>query len=136
MQLNDKISLSNYRLEKAKEELDNAKILFDNNKFAKALNCSYYAMFHAARSLLALDEFDAKKHSTVISYFIKNYVFSGKIDQEIGRTIITAERARINSDYKDYYSTTKESTTVQINQAEIFILHIEKCVIQKQNELK
>ena len=136
MQLNEKINLSNYRLEKAKEELDTAIKLLEINKFAKALNCSYYAMFHAVRSLLALDEFDAKKHSSVISYFVKNYVLTNKIDKEIGKTIIKAERVRNDSDYKDYYSATKESTEAQINRAETFIPHLEKFIIQKQNELK
>ena len=136
MQPNERINLSNYRLEKAKEELDTAKKLLEINKFAKALNSSYYAMFHAVRSLLALDEFDAKKHSSVISYFIKTYVFTGKIDKEIGKTIVKAERVRIDSDYKDYYYATKESTEKQIQNADLFIPHLEKFITQRQNEMK
>jgi uncharacterized protein (UPF0332 family) len=136
MQPNERISLSNYRLEKAKEELDTAKKLLEINKFAKALNSSYYAMFHAVRSLLALDEFDAKRHSTVISHFIKTYVSAGKIDKEIGRTIVKAERVRIDSDYKDYYYATKESTEIQIQNADLFIPHLERFITQRQNEMK
>ncbi len=44
-----------YSLEKADDELDNARILFNNKKFSKSLNCSYYAIFHAARGLLTTD---------------------------------------------------------------------------------
>ena len=62
--------LSEYRLSKAKQDLLAAKLLFDNNHFAQSLNRSYYAIFHAVRSLLAYDKFDSKKHSGIISYFI------------------------------------------------------------------
>lgn len=47
--------LSNYRLEKAKDELDTADLTFRNSKFSQSINRSYYAMFHSVRALLALD---------------------------------------------------------------------------------
>lgn len=64
-----KYSLSEYRLEKAKESLKYAKLLFENNGYAEAANRAYYAIFHASRAVLALDGVDRKKHSGVISYF-------------------------------------------------------------------
>lgn len=42
-----------------------------------AANRSYYAIFHAARVVLALDGQDYKKHSGVISNFQKNYIKTG-----------------------------------------------------------
>ena len=62
-----------YRLEKSKEDLESAEILFKKNKYTQSLNRSYYTIFHAIRALLALDKFDSRKHSGVVSYFIKNY---------------------------------------------------------------
>ena len=64
--------LSKYRMEKAKEDLSAAELLLNNNHFAQSLNRSYYANFHAVRSLLAYDKFDSKTHSGIISYFNKN----------------------------------------------------------------
>ena len=74
------IDLSNYRMEKAKDDLETSEILFKNNKFSQSINRSYYAVFHSVRSLLALQKFDSQKHSGIIAYFIKNFVKTGKIE--------------------------------------------------------
>ena len=63
-----------YRLEKSKEDLESAEILFKKKKHTQSLNRSYYAIFHAIRALLALDKFDSRKHSGIVAYFIKNYI--------------------------------------------------------------
>ncbi|MDI6735925.1 MAG: HEPN domain-containing protein [bacterium] len=51
--------LAKYRIEKAKGDLETAKINFDSGKFAQSINRSYYAMFHITRALLAFDRFDS-----------------------------------------------------------------------------
>ena len=48
------IDLSDYRMNKAKDLLSQSKLLFDNQKFDGSINRSYYAIFNAIRSLLAL----------------------------------------------------------------------------------
>ncbi|MCP5050760.1 MAG: HEPN domain-containing protein, partial [bacterium] len=63
------LDLSAYRIEKAKSALDSAELLLNGKKFSDSINRSYYSMFHTARALLALDKFDSKKHSGIISYF-------------------------------------------------------------------
>ncbi|MBU2102717.1 MAG: HEPN domain-containing protein, partial [Candidatus Omnitrophica bacterium] len=60
--------------EKANDELELAQHCIEVNKFSKSLNCSYYAIFHSARALLAIEKLDFKKHSGVISFFIKTYI--------------------------------------------------------------
>ena len=49
------IELSKYRLEKAENDFEASKILLENGLFAQALNRSYYAIFHAARAILAFE---------------------------------------------------------------------------------
>jgi len=39
--------LINYRLEQAKETIDDAKLLIDNSKFRSAINRIYYGMFYS-----------------------------------------------------------------------------------------
>ncbi len=46
------IELSNYRYERALEELKNAKEVFEAGSYKLALNRSYYAIFHAMRHAL------------------------------------------------------------------------------------
>ena len=61
--------LSDYRLERAKEDLGRAKREFDIGDYKLAQNRSYYAVFHAMRAVNALDDYDSRKHSGVISHF-------------------------------------------------------------------
>ncbi len=124
--------LSEYRLSKAKQDLLAAKLLFDNNHYAQSLNRSYYAIFHAVRSLLAFDKFDSKKHSGIISYFINNYVKSGMIDEKYSQMLTKAQRLRLDSDYDDLYVADKETTEKQLENAEEFVSFIESYIKQSK----
>ncbi|MHC9543612.1 MAG: HEPN domain-containing protein [Vulcanimicrobiota bacterium] len=53
------LELSTYRMEKARNDLETSEILFDNGRFAQSVNRSYYAMFHAARALMAFERYDS-----------------------------------------------------------------------------
>ena len=59
--------LSCYRLERAKEDLARARREFNLGDYKLAQNRSYYAVFHAMRAVNALDDYDSRKHSGVIS---------------------------------------------------------------------
>jgi len=77
------LDLSKYRMGKAKDDLETSEIMFNNNKFSQSINRSYYAMFHAVRSLLALSKFDSRKHSGIISYFNQNFIKQVKLKLNI-----------------------------------------------------
>jgi uncharacterized protein (UPF0332 family) len=64
-----KADLSKYRMAKAKDDLRAAEELYKIQLYKQSMNRSYYAIFHAVRALLALDEVDFKKHAGVIGYF-------------------------------------------------------------------
>lgn len=69
MSENKKVDLARYRFEKATEDCHASGELLKLNLYKQSMNRSYYAIFHAVRSLLALDGVDFKKHSQVIGYF-------------------------------------------------------------------
>ena len=54
-QIVDINTLSAYRFERANQELSTAKLLIKSNSYLAANNRAYYAIFHAIRSILALD---------------------------------------------------------------------------------
>ncbi len=118
-------TLSKYRLEKAKEDLETAKINFDHDMLAQSVNRSYYAAFHALRALLAYDIFDSKRHSSILGYFNKNYIANGKIDQDYYRIIASAFDIRTKSDYQDFYIVAKDDAREQLLNVERFIKMIE-----------
>lgn len=115
-----------YRLEKAKETLKTAEIIFNEvNDYTSANNRAYYAIFYAIRAILALEEVDFKRHKDVIAYFNKNYVNTGIFPKMIGRKIGQAQKVREDSDYDDEYAPSYEKTEVQINTAKELIELVE-----------
>ena len=125
MQLNNKIKdLSNYRLEKAKENLKAAVLLETQKLYTESVNRSYYSIFHAIRALTAFYCFDAKKHSSIISFFNLNFIKTGKIDVKFSKIVTKAFKIRTESDYQDFYFVTKSDCIEQIENAEIFIKEI------------
>ena len=73
--------LSRYRLERAREDLKTAGDNLREGSYRASVNRSYYAIFHALRSITALDGFDSGKHSGIIAYINQNYVKTGVFDR-------------------------------------------------------
>ena len=119
------IDLSRYRYETAKADLDTAKVMFKAEKYKAAVNRLYYAIFHALRSVIALDGFDSSKHSGVIAYFNKNYVKNKIFEKDISKKIEKAFRLREKADYQDFFVISKAQVEEQIQKAEQVIDMIE-----------
>lgn len=125
-------ALSEYRLNQAKENLIEAEALYNINRYKGASNRAYYAIFHAIKSILALEEVDFKKHSSVIAYFNKEYVSKKIFSRELGKRISEARFYREKSDYVDFYIISKEECESQIETARETI----KCVEEYIGETK
>ncbi len=120
--------LSRYRLEKAHADLQAAQVLLDAKLFHQSLNRSYYAIFNMTRSLLAMDEFDSRKHSGIIAYFNWNYVASGIFEKKLSKILMGAERIRNRSDYDDFYMVSVQEATTQIEEAKYYLSVVEKYI--------
>ena len=64
-----KQTLISYRLERARESLDAAQLLFSNGMLTSSMNRIYYAMFYAVQALLVLHDASFSKHGKVKRYF-------------------------------------------------------------------
>ena len=87
--------LAAYRFERANEELTNAKDLLAEGKYKLSMNRSYYAVFHAMRSVNTLDGFDSSKHSGVIAHFNQYHVKNGDFPKDTSKRIGQASSMRI-----------------------------------------
>ena len=121
-----------YRLEKAKETLNTAEIVFKEVKdYTSANNRAYYAIFYAIRAVLALEQKDFKKHKDVVAYFNQNYINKEIFPKMIGRKIAQAQKIREDSDYDDDYEPSHEKTEQQINTAKELIKYVEEYINKK-----
>jgi uncharacterized protein (UPF0332 family) len=121
-----KEDLAKYRIEKAKERLKISKELLDLGHSADSLSKSYYAMFSAAKALLALKELDSSKHSGVISLFNRHIVKEGLFAKEYSRLLSEAKLEREEADYEDFVTITKEDARLQLKNAIKFVEEAEK----------
>ena len=108
-----------YRLERAKEDLDAAKLLFEQGSYRIANNRAYYAIFHSLRSVLVFDNYDSKKHSGIISEFRRRYIKEEIFPVELSQMIGEAFMIRNASDYDDMFIASKSDTEEQISHAEV-----------------
>ena len=124
-----RIDLAFYRLESAEGTLKAAKVLISSGSYKDAVNRTYYAIFSAMRSILALDGMDFKHHSGVISYFRKDYIKTGIFDVNCSKIIDQAFRIRTQSDYSDFFLASKEDAEIQYENAADFYQLVKAYVI-------
>ena len=121
--------LAKYRIEKAREALNTAKILFSDIKdYTAANNRAYYAIFYAIRAVLALEEKDFKRHKDVIAYFNQNYIKTEIFPRKLGSKISKAQKVREDNDHDDDYRISIEETENQVKTAEEVVILIEEYI--------
>ena len=130
------VEFAKYRLERAKETLNTAKVIYNIKDYKSANNRAYYSIFYAIRAVLALERKDFKKHKDVIAYFNKNYVNTEIFPKKIGHKISIAQTTREDSDYDDKYVASQEKTLIQIETAEEIINEVDKYLKKKEENYK
>lgn len=125
--------LAKYKLERAREELDTAKLLFENEKLKAANNRAYYSIYYSLTAVLCLEPIAFKRHKDTIGYFNKNYVHTGLFPGEIGRNISKAAKVRHASDYDEFYIASKEEAEKQIQTAKVLAELVDKYISERSN---
>lgn len=121
-----------YRLERAKQDLSDAKFNYENRRYLNANNRAYYSIFHAIKAVLALERVDFKRHKDVLAYFNQYYIKTEKFPKIISKKISQASKVREDSDYDDEFIPTDIETKIQIDTAEEIIELVEK-YLEKQD---
>lgn len=123
-----------YRLERAREDLDAAQLLFSHERYRIANNRAYYSIFHALRAVLAFDRFDSSKHSGVISEFRRRYIKEGVFPAEMSKMIGAAFMLRNASDYDDLFLVSRSDTEEQLANAAYVYEAVRQYVAKKWTE--
>lgn len=127
------LELARYRLERAKQDLVDTAILYENKSLLAANNRAYYAIFHAIQAVLAVERVDFKRHKDVIAYFNKNYVNTGIFPKNLGRRIGQAFQIREDSDYDYKFIPQIEQTAYQAETAKQLIELVEQYIKEKED---
>ena len=74
-------------LERAQQAVEAAQELADSGYTDFAASRAYYAAFYGATALLLSEELAFGKHSAVLSFIHKEFVRTGKLNQEHGKNL-------------------------------------------------
>jgi uncharacterized protein (UPF0332 family) len=125
LSIEEKIALSNIRAEKSKEAINDAIGSLNAGMFKTSANRSYYAVLHAARSLLILHGSDPLKHDGVKTMIALHFVKTNILPTELIDIFKDLLALRSDVDYGDFESVDKDDAEDAIEQAKRFIEIIE-----------
>ena len=121
----EKSTLCRVRFARAEECLHTAEENIRLGDYRAAAN-RIYAIFHAMRSVLALDEIDMSKHSAIIAAFRKAYLKTNILDRRFSGLITDAFEIRNESDYDDFYIVVKADVEEEIADTKEFLSAIKQ----------
>lgn len=110
-----------YRIERANETLEEARLLLEADKLRGAVNRAYYAMFYAVGALALSRSFSTSSHGQLRGFFNREFVKSGLISVDIGRAYGSAFDSRSKGDYQDLAQFETEHLTQMLSDAQRLI---------------
>ena len=117
-----------YWKQKARECLEDAKLLLENKRLHSAVNRIYYALFYQVSALLLAKGFSFSKHSGVLAAFNREFVKTGKIDKELGRFYNRMFEHRKAGDYGEFVEFEERDVKEWLEKAKEFIGAVEKLI--------
>lgn len=116
--------LIKYRLARAKETLEDAKLLLSENRLNSAVNRLYYSLFYAVLALLETKGFASSKHSGVRALFNEHFVKTCIVSKELGKFYGELFDERQEGDYIDYATFTPEKVRDYMENASCIYLRL------------
>lgn len=122
--------LINYRRTKAKDTLEDAKIMFNKVSLFTTVNRIYYAIFYEVLALLLTKDLSSSKHSGLRALFNREFVKSKIVKAEYADFYNRMFDFRQKGDYGDFVEFEKEKVGEWLSKAEDFITDIDKIIEQ------
>ncbi len=120
--------LVRYRIVRAKEKLEDAKLLIESKRWNSAINRLYYSAFYVVIALLLNENYKTTTHNGVKSIFSEQFVKKNIISQELGKKYSQLFTWRQKGDYADLFDFTEEKVLPYYDFVKKFILQIEKII--------
>jgi uncharacterized protein (UPF0332 family) len=121
-------SLVNYKLERAKETVAEISVLIANKLWRNAANRLYYSCFYAVSALLLKHGYIAHTHKGTKVLFGKHFVLPSIISKEHNKLYEKLFDLRHKSDYDDWIIVKESDIIPLLAPAEKFIAEIEKLI--------
>lgn len=113
-------------LTRAKKALLAAKTLLENQLYEDCVSRAYYAVMHAAKAALAIEDVEPQSHHAVRRMFGLYLVKTGKIEREFARILTAEQEDREIGDYDIHIEIEQDTALKRVHNAEKFVERIEK----------
>ena len=118
-------ALIEYRMERARETLVEAGIMFDAGRINTYVNRLYYACFYAVSALLLTRNFSTSKHGYLRSLMHREFVKTGLIPKDLSRHFDVLFDSRLEGDYADFIRFKADEVAGWLERTQAFVKHIE-----------
>ena len=115
-------------LDEARDSVNAARLLLQNDFAGYAASRAYYAMLYVAQCFLEGESLSFSKHSAVIAAFGQHFARTGRIPVEFHRYLIEGQALRQTGDYGQRHAVTVEQAEIQIERAQEFIALAEQMI--------
>lgn len=121
MRPDDWKKLSARRMEKARETLEEARLMAEHEHWRACINRLYYACFYAVGALLASKALSSKTHSGTRSLFAQHFVKPGLISKDHADFYDMLFDQRQRGDYEDFFDVDSAAVRPWLPRAEAFV---------------
>ena len=125
------MSTAKAHMEKAVKRLRVAEKLVRDGEYEDAVSRAYYAMYHAAKAVLANINVFPKTHEGVVTEFGRKLVLTGTFPRELGKTLADAKSARETYEYSVTATIEKSEAATIFANAQAFVTAIDKFLRDK-----
>jgi len=119
-----------YRLERAKETVQEAVDMLEKDHYNAAINRLYYACYYAVSALLVRNSIQAHTHSGLKQMFGMSFIVNGKLPRSYNITYTELFDKRHSGDYDDFLSFDRETVERLLPDTRAFIEAIEVLIRQ------
>jgi len=113
-----------YRLQRAREALEDARVLADASRWSACVNRLYYACFYSISALLLQDGLSSSKHTGVRSLFNHQFVKTDRVPKVLAQVYNDLFARRQESDYLDFVHLEAAQVRPWIAEAEQLVEHV------------
>jgi len=117
-----------FRLNNARQTLEDAKIIAANKLWKASANRLYYACYYAASALMVKFGFEAKTHTGIIRLLGLNFISNNLINEELGDIYYKLFTLRQKGDYDDWIIVKESDIISLLEPAEQFITTVERVI--------
>lgn len=127
---NERYAIVQYRIEKAKTTMIEAKAVASQNFWNLAANRLYYACYYAASAILIAKGLEANTHAGVSRMLSLHFVKTGIITNEESKLMKHLFMMRQSGDYDDMFDWTAEDVLPVIEPTETLLAKLTAIALQ------